>query len=129
MHTIQHLQEMLAEHKEWQGKINFYKEEIIKLNAELEEFVLREKSKELLAQVEHFQNQFIMQREHLDIMRHDFKQYENAIEHMQEHAIDKTAEGLHVLQENNSDRLLQFEKLFHELRHEFYAFLNKSLVV
>ena len=129
MHTKQQLMELHAEHSEWQNKIRFYKEQLKNFENELSEFVKQNDSGEQMAAVEHFQNQFIMQREHLDIMRHDFKQYENAIEHMQEHAIDKTAEGLHVLQENNSDRLLQFEKLFHELRHEFYAFLNKSLVV
>jgi hypothetical protein len=124
MHTIQHLQEMLAEHKEWQGKINFYKEEIIKLNAELEEFVLREKSKELLAQVEHFQNQFIRQREVLDMMRHDFKQHENAIEGHTLNPLQNLA-AMHMAER---DKLVQFEKIFRQLREEFHSFLhNKAL--
>ena len=129
MHTKQQLMELHAEHNEWQNKIKFYKDELKKFETELSEAIKVNADHDSMAEVEHFQNQFIMQREHLDIMRHDFKQYENAIEHMQQHEVDNTVEGLHVLQGNNKERLEQFEKLFHELRHEFYEFLHKDLVL
>lgn len=122
MHTIQQLQEMLAEHKEWQGKINFYKEQISSLTGELDDFVMREKNPESLANVEHFQNQFIRQREVLDIMRHDFKQHENAIEGHSENPLQNLA-AMHM---SEREKLTQFEKIFKELREEFHNFLHNE---
>ena len=122
MHTLEQLQDMLAEHKEWQGKINFYKEEVENLKRELEGFVTSDKNPETLAQVEHFQNQFIRQREVLDIMRHDFKQHENAIEGHSKNPLQNLA-AMHM---SERDKLIQFEKLFRELREEFHGFLHNT---
>ncbi len=122
MHTYQQLQEMLAEHKEWQGKINFYKEEISKLRNELDAFVATDKSSDNLARVEHFQNQFIRQREVLDIMRHDFKQHENAIECHGKNPLQNLA-AMHMAER---EKLVVFEKIFRELREEFHSFLHNE---
>lgn len=35
MHTIEQLQDMLAEHNEWQAKINFYRSEIERMKETL----------------------------------------------------------------------------------------------
>ena len=124
MHTIQQLQEMLAEHKEWQGKINFYNEQLGSLTRELNDFVMREKNKQSLSSVEHFQNQFIRQKEVLDIMRHDFKQHENTIEGHSKNPLQNLA-AMHM---SEREKLNQFEKIFKELREEFHVFLhNKAL--
>lgn len=128
MHTKQQLLDLHAEHNEWQNKIRFFKNELRNFENELSEYIARESSHESLPVVEHFQNQFIMQREILDIMRHDFKQYENAIEHVQKHDVDTTVEGIGALQLNCKDRLTQFERFFHDLRHEFAGFINKNVV-
>ncbi|HMY14669.1 MAG TPA: hypothetical protein PK658_12280, partial [Bacteroidia bacterium] len=77
MHTIEQLEEMLAEHKEWQGKINFYRAEIDRMKTDLASAVMTDRNHYNMPNVEHYQNQFILQRDILDIMRHDFKQHEN----------------------------------------------------
>lgn len=80
MHTIEQLEEMLAEHHEWQGKINFYRGEIDRMKGDLASAVMADQNHYNMPNVEHYQNQFILQRDILDIMRHDFKQHENKIE-------------------------------------------------
>jgi hypothetical protein len=122
MHTIQQLDEMLAEHKEWQGKINFYKSEIEKLSNELISAVATERNSYNMPQVEHFQNQFILQREVLDIMRHEFKQHENAIESHQARPMENLA-AMHM---SEREKLVTFEKLFKDLRSDFHGFIHKE---
>ncbi|NNF02548.1 MAG: hypothetical protein HKN22_07665 [Bacteroidia bacterium] len=119
------ISELHSEHDEWQNKIKFYKGELSQFNTRLSDLVSKNSSPEILPSVEHFQNQFIRQREVLDIMRHDMKQHENAIEEKESEKVspeDKIVKAHSVQQE----KLDQFEKLFQELRNEFHLFLNKT---
>ena len=126
MHTKEQLLDMHAQHAEWQNKIKFYRSELDNLNKRLDEVVLSKPPQELMATIEHFQNQFTVQSEVLDIMRHDFKQHENAIEAKQENMknFDSSLLDNH---KSHEERLDQFEKLFKELRDEFNGFLQKDL--
>ncbi|MEO8150227.1 MAG: hypothetical protein ABI723_21515 [Bacteroidia bacterium] len=124
MHTKEQLLELHSEHQEWQSKINFYKDELKIFDNELAHLAKVTPTRETLASIEHFQNQFIRQREVLDILRHDFKQYENEIEFIQKNEVDKTAAGIEALHENQKDSLDQFEKIFKELRDDFHNFLK-----
>ena len=112
MHTKEQLLELHSEHQEWQSKINFYKDELKIFDNELAHLAKVTPTRETLASIEHFQNQFIRQREVLDILRHDFKQYENEIEFIQKNEVDKTTSGIDALHENQKDSLDQFEKIF-----------------
>lgn len=125
MHTKEQLLEMHAEHNEWQNKIKFYRGELKKLNDQLGNFLSRKPSQSVMANIEHFQNQFTIQNEVMDIMRHDFKQHENAIE-AKHNNLNAADSGLNENHETNQERLSQFEKLFHELRNEFHEFVEKE---
>ncbi len=126
MHTKEQLLDMHARHAEWQNKIKFYRGELEKLNKQLDEVVMNKPPQEQMAEIEHFQNQFTVQAEVLDIMRHDFKQHENAIEALQQDNNGKD-ESLQDKHKSHEDRLAQFEKIFKELREEFNGFLQKDL--
>ncbi|MEP7263208.1 MAG: hypothetical protein ABI772_01855 [Bacteroidota bacterium] len=124
MHTKEQLLEMKSEHDEWQNRIKFYRDEIKQFNQHLGKFAQPGAPKELMASVEHFQNQFIRQTEVLDIIRHDFKQHENLIEALEVPAITEPNEGIQKIHSTQREKLDQFEKIFHELRGEFNIFLN-----
>lgn len=126
MHTTEQLLELHSEHQEWQSKINFYKDELKIFDNELDQLAKVTTTRETLASIEHFQNQFIRQREVLDILRHDFKQYENEIEYIQKHKVDNTTGGIEALQANQKESLEQFEKIFKELRDDFHNFLKSA---
>ena len=51
------------ENKEWTSNLSFYKDEIKIMENRLVEITSKNTSKEILAQVEHFQNQLIIQKE------------------------------------------------------------------
>lgn len=122
MHTIEQLEEMLAEHKEWQGKINFYRAEIDRMKTDLASAVMTDRNHYNMPNVEHYQNQFILQRDILDIMRHDFKQHENKIEAHSANPVTNLA-AVHA---GEREKLQSFERYFKELRNEFKAFIHKE---
>ncbi|MBS1765125.1 MAG: hypothetical protein JSS90_09185 [Bacteroidetes bacterium] len=122
MHTIEQLQDMLAEHKEWQAKINFYRSEIEQMKQTLSSTLNAESNQYNMPHVEHFQNQFILQKDVLDNMRHDFKQHENKIESHSSKPVLNLA-GMHL---NEREKLVSYEKIFKDLREEFQSFIHKD---
>ena len=121
------LSELHSEHNEWQNKIKFYKGELSQFNSRLSDLLAKNSSSEILPSVEHFQNQFIRHKEVLDIMRHDMKQHENAIEaETQSRGDTEGSETITQEHKVQQEKLDQFEKLFQELRNEFHLFLNKT---
>ncbi len=121
MDTNEQLAGMHDEHASWQNEILGYRKEIENLNKDLAQMVQKSTPREISPSVEHFQNQFIRQNEVLDILRHDLKQYENKIEHLQAHkgSID---ESLTKERKANLERLSDFERIFNELKLEFKEF-------
>lgn len=117
---------MKEEHDAWQDRIQFLKKEIETFKTHLGTVVVGDfKPKNAMASVEHFQNQFILQREQLDIIRHDLKQHENLIEDVEKGVVAEPEPGLDKVHKVQREKLEQFEKIFHDLRKEFNIFLDK----
>src|SRR6185295_14072078 len=110
--------ELHAEHTEWLQKLDFYADEITIMKKRLEEIVSKNSSEEIRAQVEHFQNQVIVQKENIDELKHAIKDHENYIENrIDENPTASDHRSLHdhpKMRENVNG----FEKTFNELRHE-----------
>jgi hypothetical protein len=129
METKELLKKMHAEHHAWQAKILGFRSELKLLNRDLSGIVSKHTPREVPAEAEHFQNQFILQNDVLDIMRHDFKQYENLLEaNMEKPGKDETGSILQMHQDH-IQRLENFEKLFDELKSEFSQFTQPDLSV
>ena len=83
-----------------------------------------ESKAELKPSVEHFQNQFIVQRDNIDRLSHDLGSFERKVSaetlNMAEHI---TAETHAVLR----DRYIALEKTINEMRHEHNRFLAKYI--
>ena len=126
MHTKNQLIEMKSEHDQWQNKITFYRDEIKQLNRDLALVASPRAPKEVMASVEHFQNQFIRQREVLDIIRHEFKEHENLIEKLETDRVSEPDEIIKKMHTTQRDKIDQFEKIFNDLRGEFNIFLDKG---
>jgi len=124
-------QEQLAglhsEHANWQNQILRYKGELQEMKVELAGIVSKLPPREVPAAAEHFQNQFILQRDVLDIMRHDFKQYENKIEFHQKSG-NKTNDSLFGIRDAYKVRLSDYDKIFHELKNEFELFKKTDAI-
>ncbi len=124
-----HLQDLHSDHQLWLNTLRFCKDEIGIFDKRMEEIARRavrsatDESREVMAELEHFQNQYIREREVIDELRHDIKQHENGLEKFaKEHPIAVD----HVLfmdHQGLRDRVHTFEKLYHELKGEFMRWL------
>ncbi|MEJ0101572.1 MAG: hypothetical protein WDO19_02980 [Bacteroidota bacterium] len=78
-----------------------------------------------MAQAEHFQNQFIVQRDNIDELKHSIHEHTDKVaEDIKEHAgkIETSLVGEH---DKVGEQLISLEKTINDLRKEFNLFLAK----
>jgi hypothetical protein len=113
------------ENQLWTRQLNFYKEEIGMFEEYLGKVAVSQSPSEVGAQVEHFQNQFIREKEVIDTLTHDIKVEE---QRLAKEAADQLVSISPVEFENHQslrDQMTQFEKIYHELKIEFRRFLSQ----
>lgn len=125
MYKKESIYELHQDHKEWMSKLNFYKDDIKILRHRLEEIVSKNTDHAVLAEAEKFQNQFIVQEESADHLRHFISLDEDKIQQK----IDSNPKVLErkkvAAHKNEQDLVENFEKNFKLLRNEFYSFAEK----
>jgi len=68
--TTKRIDELHFEHQLWSSEMNFFKDELSILQNRLNEVASKNTDTEVRKQIEHFQNQFLIQKEQLDIINH-----------------------------------------------------------
>ena len=113
------------ENKVWKNELLFVADEIAVYENRLSDLVKGEEtSKEMFRHLEHFQNQFIREKEVIDQLKHDVNSHEHKlVEWVQEEK--GTEELLSQKHEELKDRMVTFRNIFIELKFEFYQFLAK----
>lgn len=126
--TTTHQEKGFTQHAEntvWLTTLIFYRDDLTILKKRLEELVSKNNNKEFLKLVEHFQNQFIIQRNNIDELIHAVKANENLLEKEVEEnpiAVDRRYTAYH---EKEKEMVESFEKNFNELRKDFVSFSAK----
>jgi hypothetical protein len=105
--------------------IEFYKQELSILQGRLEEIAADNTGKEVLQQVEHFQNQFLIHSNYLDEIRHRIKSDLKSIELQLHKTHVFVSEDTAIEYFNVNEQYITEEKLFNDLRHEFNRFAAK----
>ena len=121
-----HLTQLRAENKFWVTELLFFKDEITYFETQLARIITNNTAQEVMVKVEHFQNQFIRQREVIDEVKHNIKASENELQAFatshNEIAIGHALFADHVELREEMDT---FKKLYSELKDEFRHFLAK----
>ena len=121
-----HLTQLHAENKFWVTELLFFKDEITYFEIQLARIITNNTAQEVMVKVEHFQNQFIRQREVIDEVKHNIKASENELQAFatshNEIAIGHALFADHVELREEMDT---FKKLYSELKDEFRHFLAK----
>ena len=76
------IEQFREELQSWKHELSSIKEEIRYFEQHLEQLATKRLPKELLAEVEHFQNQFICQKEVIDKLRHDLPDTRSKVDHI-----------------------------------------------
>ena len=113
------------ENKEWANNLSFYKDEIKIFRNRISEIASKNTSKDVLAQVEHFQNQLLIQRDHIDRINHDINISNDAINaeiKKNGTAVDHRSMADHAAIRDN---MKSFESIYITLKIELNIFLSK----
>jgi hypothetical protein len=125
MKTEEKIYTQHAENSEWMNKLKFYKDEISILDKRLGEIAAKNNHQEVLAKVEHFQNQFIIQKNNIEEITHAIGKHEAALEK----EIDKNPTAVEhrkfEFHDRQKEQVESFEKNFSTIRNEFNQFSAK----
>lgn len=95
--------ELKTEHQEWLNQIRSWEKELSSFEEVNGEIAARAADQEARKQVEHFQNQFIVQKQRLDQMKHNIKVYGGN-------------------PERGSSEITEYAQYYQELKNEFDRF-------
>jgi hypothetical protein len=114
-----------SENNEWMNNVAFYCDEIKIMENRLREVASKNTSKEVLKEVEHFQNQFIIQKERLGDLKHKINLSNVALSNtIKENPVALEHRKVKDHSAAREDMQL-FEKHYAPLKNEFNAFLSK----
>ncbi len=118
-------QTLHLDHQLWNNELSFYKDEVNIFESYLEEFVKKtDEHKDLMANLEHFQNQFIRQKEVIDELKHDIGLSEQKLSKEIQQGVRMTDEDK-IKHQKMSEKMETFRKIYRELKSEFYEYMTK----
>jgi chromosome segregation ATPase len=123
MESTASIDQFQEELQSWKHELSSSKQEIRYFEQHLENVSLQKLPKDLLAQVEHFQNSFICQKEVIDQLRHDLPDSRHKVEYVFRSSRsvipDQEGSGAH---DGLRDRMDTFRRIYDEVRAEFRRF-------
>ncbi|HEY4205622.1 MAG TPA: hypothetical protein VGM31_02375 [Puia sp.] len=116
------IEQFREELQSWKHELSSIKDEIRYFEQHLEQLSSKRLPKELLAEVEHFQNQFICQKEVIDKLRHDLPD--------SRHKQDNIFHELRQMNEESNweatggleGRMNIFRRIYIEIKQDFHRF-------
>ena len=105
--------------------LDFYKQEITILKKRLEEIAADNTGQEAAERVEYFQNQFLIQNNNIDELKHGIHEnIQNVEDQIRQSGayvkVNTAGENLELY-----DQYIGLEKVINEVRHEFNRFVSK----
>lgn len=120
-----HIDDLHFEHKRWLSELKFYKDELPIFQNRLEEIASRYTNKDVLKEMDHYQNQLYIQGNAMDELIHEINAHEK---HLAQYAEEHPIAIDHVLFNDHApfrDRVETNGKIMGELRKDFQAYLAK----
>lgn len=116
-----------ADHLRWRNELEFAKQELSIFTHRLEEVVVQTTDKETLAEVEHFQNQFIRENEVIDELLHKVGLEEQLISNLAQ-AIGTVVNQFDMAKHLElANEMVMFSRLYADLRYSFNKFLMRRI--
>ena len=115
------------EHQQWRSELAFWEDELKSFKNRLGELVTRWTDKEVLAQLEHYQNEFILHDRVIDDMQEAIEQHEIRIAAQTktgQDALDTILVKKHVEFRNRMETQRQ---IYADLKIDFFRFLSKYM--
>ena len=113
------------EHKQWELELEFWKDELKTFKNRLNELIGRYEDPDVLAKLEHFQNEFILHGSVIEELEETIEEHEsNMAEHSKigEVALDVSLVDKHV---KFRKRMETQRQIYADLKIEFFQFLTE----
>jgi hypothetical protein len=116
------ISQLSSECAEWRQILRNYKDEFSTAKHYLEEICRKSLSKNQLQEIEHFDNQFLIQLINIHDLKQSIKNHERKIN--QESSTSEVSEPTYSYHESLLDQFLSLENTLQELRNEFKNFIS-----
>ena len=122
-----YITELHAEHRLWKSQLLLAKDQLKSFQNRLDEVNTANTAKNILAEIEQFQNRFIGETEVIETLLHDIG--EEDVKLAENVRVNNVASEHRKSSENKAlmERMDIFNKLFFELGLKFTSFLSKTL--
>ncbi len=121
--SYENIRQVGADHSEWIKGLDFYKDDLQVLVHRLEEVATKNPDFDARSGMEHFQNQFIVQRNNIEELKHKIKEHIHVVSRHPALETDQVDSELLAEHENLSDEYKTLEKVINDLRKEFNDYL------
>ena len=122
-----YIQDIHKDNQNWLKDLQFYADELLVFDKELVDVSSKNTSKDVKQEVEKFQNQFIIQRNEIDYLRHlATLQEDHLVAEVKENPV---AVDHRKMTENQTlkNRMAIFVPIYTEMKDDFRTFLSKHL--
>lgn len=122
-----YLTDLHEDHQEWLLALAFYKDELKSFNNRIGEVAVANTATEVLQKVEHFQNQFDIQRQNISDLEHTIREDEKRI--LASVQANPVASDHRKLEDNVAlrDNVATFQNLFLDLKTDLIKFLRSVM--
>jgi hypothetical protein len=122
-----HADELHFEHKLWASELNLCAEQLKVFQNRLEEVAQKNTNKDILIKVEQLQNQFIIQKNHIDKLLQSFKRDEHHLATLAQANTTAFDHRLFEDHEQEREEVNTFKSIYSAMKNEFYEFLAETL--
>ncbi len=105
--------------------LDFYKQDIMILRRRLEEIAADNTGHEVAVKVEYFQNQFLIQSNNIDELKHNLNQNLAKVEEQVKASAGFLDQSVAAENSEIYSQYLSLEKVINEIRHEFNSFASR----
>lgn len=115
------------EHDNWIKEIEFWEDELKSFQNRLDELVTRWTDKQVLAQIEKFQNKFMIHEKAMDSVKNQIAMHEtNMADHYRQNVdvLNKILVNKHLV---IRDKMETQRNIYQDLKKEFFRFMTKYM--
>jgi len=115
------------EHENWQRELDFWEDELKSFHLRLDELVKRWTDHKVLAEIEKFQNQFMIQEKEFDSLKDQIAMHEkNMASHYEknEDVLNKMFVSQHL---SLREVMVTERNLYNNLKKDFFRFMTKYM--
>ncbi len=122
------IRELHFDHELWLNEMAFWRQEIEILDKYLANIISSITDTKSRVEVEHFHNQFIIQRSFINSLKHHIKAQEKLIAELEQDINNRKLQQKKADDEYEiRDRMLTNQKLYNELKSSFKSWLSNKL--